>query len=128
LRHILVRHRDSKHPMDPVKHQVVTRSRAEAEALLRGALAELMKEGDHRGNSMWAAKSTPTITRVCRSTSECKSALKGGSMCGDLGWLGKKELQALGKDTEEAVRALGIAEWSDLLASEQGVHLMMRIA
>merc|ERR1711948_121012 len=99
-----------------------------AEALLRAALAELRHDGEHRGDSMWAAKSTPTIMRVVKSTSECKSSLKGGSMCGDLGWLGKKDLQAFGKDTEEAARALGIAEWSDILPSDQGVHLMMRIA
>lgn len=128
LRQILVRHKDAKHPVDPVKNRAVTHTRAEAEALLRDALLELMKDGDHRGDSMWAAKSTPRILDVCRKMSECKSALKGGSMCGDIGWLGKKELQALGKETEEAVRALAVAEWSDLLLSDHGVHLMMRIA
>jgi len=128
LRHILVRHKDAKHPLDPVKNRVATRTRAEAEAVLRETLEELLKDGDHRGDTMWAAKSTPRIISLCRSTSECKSALKGGSTCGDLGWLGKKELQALGKDAEEAIRNLAIAEWSDLLSSEQGIHLIMRIA
>lgn len=128
LRHILVRHKDAKHAMDPVKGKMATRSRAEAEEVLRRALLELLKDGEHRGDTMWAAKSTPRIIKLCRDNSECKSALKGGSTCGDLGWLGKKELQNLGKDIEEAVRNLSIAEWSDLLQSDQGVHLMMRIA
>jgi len=128
LRQILVRHKDTKHPLDPVRSRPVTRSKAEAEAVLRGALQELTKDGDHRGDSMWAAKCTPNIINVCRNTSECKSSMKGGSMCGDLGWLGKKDLQAMGKDNEEAIRNLQIAEWSDLLISEQGVHLVMRIA
>jgi serine/threonine protein phosphatase PrpC len=127
LRHILVRHRDLK-ASDPSKvHQ--TRAREDAETALRAALTELLKDGNHVGDSMWAVKSTPRILSVCKAHSECTSAQKGGSHCGDLGWLGKKDLQAMGKDfLMETVQKLRIAEWSDLLNSEHGIHLVMRIA
>lgn len=129
LRHIVVRHKDCKYPIDPLKNKPATRTPVEAEAILRDALAELLKDGDHKGDSKWAAQSTPRIMKVIREISECKSALKGGSQCGDLGWLGKKELERLGKDSfAEPVRALHVAEWSDVLHSEQGTHLVMRIA
>mmetsp|Transcript_43818 Transcript_43818/g.115748 ORF Transcript_43818/g.115748 Transcript_43818/m.115748 type:complete len:470 (-) Transcript_43818:268-1677(-) len=128
LRHIVMRYKDCKQPLDPVKNKGATRTREEAEAALRSALAELLQDGNHCGDSMWAAQSTPRILKMIRACSECKSALKGGSNCGDLGWLGKKELEKMGKDGfAEPIKALGIAEWSDLLFSEQGVHLVMRI-
>merc|ERR1711920_1019383 len=114
---------------NPNTNQQVTRTRVEAEALLRSILDELRKDGDHSGDSMWALKSTSNILRICRTHSECSSAMKGGSNCGDLGWLGKKELKTMGGAIfEEAVRNLRVAEWSDILLSDEGVHLMMRIA
>jgi len=43
--------------------------------------------------------------------------------------LSKKELQKMGQGSfAEMIFGLGIAEWSDLLFSEQGAHLMMRMA
>merc|ERR1712203_1218088 len=88
VRSILLRFKDCKHPLNPNTNQQVTRTRVEAEALLRNLLDELRKDGDHSGDSMWALKSTSNILRICRMHSECSSAMKGGSNCGDLGWLG----------------------------------------
>lgn len=129
LRQILVRHKDCKYQIDPVKNKAATRTVAEAETILRKALSELMKDGNHKGDSKWAAQSTPRIMKAIREHSECKSALKAGSQCGDLGWLGKKELECLGKDSfAEPIKNLIIGEWSDILHSEQGAHLVMRLA
>jgi len=130
LRHIVVRHRECKVPVDPLKNKVATRTPMEAETLLRETLAELLKDGNHRGDSKWAAQSTPRIMKAVQDISECKSALKGGSQRGDLGWLGKKDLERLGtKDGfADPIRALSVGEWSDVLHSEQGAHLIMRIA
>lgn len=129
LRHIVVRHRECKYPVDPLRNKPATRTPMEAESLLRAALAELLKDGCHTGDSKWAAQSTPRIMKAIQQHSECKSALKGGSQRGDLGWLGKKELERLGKETfAEPIRALSVGEWSDVLHSEQGAHLVMRIA
>jgi len=59
LRHIIVRYKDAKQAFDPLKNKAVTRTREEAEALLRETLTELLKDGDHTGDSMWAAKVLP---------------------------------------------------------------------
>lgn len=128
LRHIVVRHKDCKFPVDPLKNKPATRSQAESEEILRATLAELLKDGHHRGDTKWAANTTPRMLAAIRNNSECKSSLKGGSQCGDLGWLGKKDLERMGKDFYESVRLLGIGEWSDVLHSEQGAHLVIRIA
>lgn len=130
LRHIVVRYKDDKHGgLNPVTQKPVTRSRDDAEATLREALAELLKDGDHTGDSTWAAKVTPRILNACRQYSECRTAQKGGSSCGDLGWLNKKELQRMGQGQfADLICGLGVAEWSDLLFSVEGVHLVMRMA
>jgi len=130
LRHIVVRHRECKFPVDPLKNKAATRTPMEAETLLRETLAELLKDGNHRGDSKWAAQSTPRIMKTIQDISECKSALKGGSQRGDLGWLGKKDLERLGtkEGFADPIRALSVGEWSDVLHSEQGAHLIMRIA
>jgi len=130
LRHIVVRHRECKFPVDPLKNKAATRTPMEAETLLRETLAELLKDGNHWGDSKWAAQSTPRIMKTIQDISECKSALKGGSQRGDLGWLGKKDLERLGtkEGFADPIRALSVGEWSDVLHSEQGAHLIMRIA
>lgn len=130
LRHILVKYKDLKQPsMDIVKGKPVTRTQYEAEVLLRETLSELLKDGDHAGDSAWAAKVSPRMISACRNTSECKTAMKGGSNCGDLGWLNKKELQKMGKEGfADAIFGLGVAEWSDVVFTVEGAHLMMRMA
>merc|ERR1712014_366228 len=90
LRHIVVKYKDAKQNINPRSNKPATRSREEAEALLREALSELLKDGDHAGNAAWAAKVTPRILNACRTLSECKTAEKGGSSCGDLGWINRK--------------------------------------
>lgn len=129
LRQIVVKHKDCRFLVDEKTNKPATRSQAEAEALLRGTLAELLKDGCHSGDSKWAAQATPQILKAVREVSECKSALKGGSQCGDLGWIRRKDLEVMGKDTfAEPIKRLAIGEWSDVLHSEQGAHLVMRIA
>eukprot|EP00928_Gymnodinium_smaydae_P072406 TRINITY_DN55776_c0_g1_i1.p1 TRINITY_DN55776_c0_g1~~TRINITY_DN55776_c0_g1_i1.p1 ORF type:complete len:476 (-),score=97.19 TRINITY_DN55776_c0_g1_i1:134-1561(-) len=129
LRHVVVRYKAEKGAINPMNNKPVTRSREEAEALLRDALTELLKDGEHIGDSKFAAQVTPQMLKVFRATSECKTSIKGGSNCGDLGWLSKKELQRMGKEGfAEQVFGLGIAEWSDLVFTIEGAHLIMRMA
>merc|ERR1712039_1047545 len=125
FRNILVRYKDCKHPVDH-KGKSVTRTREDAESILRGILEELRKDGDHSGDGVWAAKSTPTIIKLCQKHSECASAVKPGASCGDLGWINKKELKSMGGAAfEDALLNLRVAEWSDILCSDHGVQLMM---
>jgi len=129
IRHIFLRYKGAKQIVETKEKKPSTLTREEAEVVLRNALTDLLKDGDHSGDKMWAAKATTRIINKCREISECKSSLRGGSNCGDLGWLARRDLERMGKDGfDEAVCALKVAEWSDVLASDQGVHLVMRIA
>lgn len=81
---------------------------------------------------------------ACKAISECQSSLKGGELAGDLGWLD----QAKGETKEPKGKAvvgaavkpqvptpvlraafeLEVGELSDLIASDIGVHLLLRTA
>eukprot|EP00929_Paragymnodinium_shiwhaense_P107848 TRINITY_DN74202_c0_g1_i1.p1 TRINITY_DN74202_c0_g1~~TRINITY_DN74202_c0_g1_i1.p1 ORF type:complete len:490 (-),score=135.90 TRINITY_DN74202_c0_g1_i1:81-1550(-) len=133
IRHILIRYKGARAIAGAKDNKPITRSREDAEVVLRNALLDLQKDGYHGGDKMWAAKATPRIINITRELSECKSSQRGGSMCGDLGWLAQRDLQNMGM-TEgkdgfwEAILQLKVAEWSDVLHSDQGCHLVMRIA
>jgi len=135
LRHILVKHRDTSQPFDPVRNQPVSRSRDEAEILLRKALRELLVESrtvrlpaDVNKAKLAALQPTPKYLSLCKELSECTTAQKGGGMCGDLGWLSSDQLNRFGPAFSEIARALGVGHWSDLASSDHGVHLLQRIA
>merc|ERR1711924_569292 len=83
------------------------------------------------------------FAKVCRNISECTSALKGAESAGDVGWLdtAKGEFVVNGgrpQDTvvqatvpPNVVKALSdrrIGEFTDLVVSNVGVHLLQRIA
>merc|ERR1711924_124183 len=63
LRHILVKYTETKQQQVALsaKGKPVTRTKDEAEALLRTTLADLLQDGDHAGDSAWAAKVTPRM-------------------------------------------------------------------
>jgi len=114
-RHILVRHKDCKEPVDRVRNnKPVTRSLAEAERILREALE--------------AIESSPEksiFTQRCKAVSECNTCLKGGEMAGDLGWMSKGQAHA---SVMAAAFALPIGHISDIVESDEGVHVLWRIA
>lgn len=114
-RHILVRHKDSKEPVDRVRNnKPVTRSLAEAERILREALE--------------AIESSPeksVFTQRCKAVSECSTSLKGGEMAGDLGWMSRGQAHAA---VEVAAFALPVGHISDIVESDEGVHVLWRIA
>jgi len=116
LRHILLKHRECKATIDKVRNKQVRRTRAEAERILRGVLEEL--EGD-RGQKKF--------TQRCRELSECQSCLKAADLAGDLGWV-KRGGEKLGETFEVAAFALQVNQLSDLVDSDQGIHILMRTA
>jgi len=131
LRHILMTHQDpSKVGSTKTK---ITRTKVEAEAMLRKASKGLRQE-------LKDSKKTPkTATELvimqgkkfnecCKELSECPSAKKGGAMCGDLGWLSMEELARMGGNLREKVDPLLPGQWSDVCTSDQGVHLIQRVA
>lgn len=114
-RQILVRHKDCKDPLDPVRSKKpVARSLAEAEAILREAL-----------DAIETATGQKVFTQKCKAVSECSSCLKGGEMAGDLGWISRGQSHAA---VEAAAFALPVGHMSDIVESDEGVHLLWRIA
>merc|ERR1719401_1852958 len=135
LRHIVVKHRDCGQPFDPVRNRPIARSREEAETMLRRALRELNQEAkqnkvpvDNAKAKLAALQPTPKYVSLCKEISECTTAQKGGGMMGDLGWLSQDQLSKFGPSFCETTKQLGVGQWSDLAGSDQGVHLLQRIA
>jgi parvulin-like peptidyl-prolyl isomerase len=77
-----------------------------------------------------ASGGASAFTIQCRAVSECDTALRGGDLAGDLGWLDRDEKKNR-KVPGPVVRAaftLNIGQLSDVVASERGVHLLLRTA
>jgi len=134
LRHILVKFVDSAKPAKPSdEKKKVTRTRQEAETLLRRAITELRKD-----QKSWTRKpkdandlvlmSSKKFTELAREMSECDSAQRGGSMCGDLGWVTPEGRAKFGQGFKDVVDVLQPGQWSDIAVSEQGLHLVQRVA
>ncbi|EJD40824.1 rotamase-domain-containing protein [Auricularia subglabra TFB-10046 SS5] len=105
--HLLVKHSGSRRPSS-WKEDNITRSKAEAEDILRGYQAQI--GGD-------AAK----FAALAQQHSDCSSHARGG----DLGWFGPGQMQ---RPFEEATYALQPGQMSDIISTESGVHLILRTA
>uniref|UniRef100_A0A7S0FCH6 Peptidylprolyl isomerase n=1 Tax=Pyrodinium bahamense TaxID=73915 RepID=A0A7S0FCH6_9DINO len=135
LRHILVKFQDGQKPAMDVSGRKVTRTRQEAEALLRRLLRELREELEELRRKPNQPKKPEELalrserfSKLCKEHSECPTSQKGGGMCGDLGWVSKDAQQKLGKDIQGAVAVLRPGDWSDIVASNDGLHIIQRIA
>jgi len=129
LRHLFVKFADGL-PKDGKKP---LRSRQEAETILRRALLELKQEVKSLKKPPKDATEIVTATskkfqELCRKSSECESAKKGGAMCGDLGWLTPEELAGMGGSFKEVMEVLMPGQFSDIAHSDQGLHLAQRVA
>jgi parvulin-like peptidyl-prolyl isomerase len=85
---------------------------------------------------------TESFTVLCRQFSECPSKLKGGDMAGDVGWLDRvKGADVIDSKKNGAVTAavvpnvilapafaLAPGKVSDIVISEEGVHVLQRTA
>lgn len=137
LRHILVRFLESPNqasrPIDN-KGMPVTRTRNDAEFLLRRAIREL--DAELRGPGKRTPKDvnekvmmeSKKFAELCREMSECQTAKKGGAMCGDLGWMAPDVLLKMGANFKDNVDALKPGQWSDITQSTEGLHLLQKIA
>ena len=66
-------------------------------------------------------KSFEDFVKVAKERSECRSAANGG----DLGFFGLGDMQ---KSFEDAAFALQTGEISDLVDSDSGIHIILRLA
>lgn len=120
VRHILLKHSECKSTTDKVRNKQVTRTRSEAERILRAVLEEC--EVDPKN-------SVAAFTQRCKDLSEYPSSSGAEDLVGDLGWVkpGKNE-QTFGASFDEAVFSLQIGQLSDLIDSDHGIHIFLRTA
>ncbi|CAK8990714.1 unnamed protein product [Durusdinium trenchii] len=131
LRQILLRVKPGAGPpvMDPIRRSQVKRTQEEAEAEMLEILLKLEADG------------MKSFQKVCREVSQCPSALKGGDLAGDMGWLDRVKGVGIQQDkAKQGVRPqvpaavlkaafeLQVGEVHDLVSTEIGVHLLQRTA
>lgn len=119
-KHILIKHSGSQaSSSDRTKGKPAKRSLAEAEALALQTIYQI-SYGD-----------ASAFTKRCREDSECETAMRGGDLAGDLGWLDKDPKKNKAKIPVGVVRAafaLQVGQLSDVVVSERGVHIITRTA
>jgi len=71
---------------------------------------------------------SPKFIKLCKELSECETAKNGGGMLGDMGWLSEPKLLSFGRSFLEISKALQTGQWSDLVRTEHGVHILQKIA
>lgn len=132
-RRVLIKYTGCRKASDPVRRKPVRRSLAEAEASMLQVLSAL-EEARARGGT---AAAEAAFTQQCRAISECTSSLKGGDLAGDIGWLKLPEIKpgekipkelALRMQTIRTALSLAVNEVSDIVVSDDGVHLLKRAA
>mmetsp|Transcript_114395 Transcript_114395/g.323370 ORF Transcript_114395/g.323370 Transcript_114395/m.323370 type:complete len:522 (-) Transcript_114395:73-1638(-) len=130
VRQILVRawRGVGQEPTDPIKRKIVRRAPEEAEAQMLQVLDELLRDG------------CTGFTNACKASSECQSALKGGELAGDLGWIDRdkgvdaQQLNAraikpiIPAPVLKAALELEVGQLGDLVTSDLGTHLLLRSA
>lgn len=113
VRHLLLRHRQLR--PDPMVRREASRTAQEAEEAALAALEELLAAQDPDRQFL----------KLCRELSDCQSATQPGALAGDLGWLGRGQQEQV---LEDAIWGLGMKEFSDVLTSSRGVHIIQRLA
>jgi len=102
----------------------VTRSPPEAETEIVALLRELLtSQPDANGNV--DVQRSEAFRKLCQQRSECSSADNAGKLCGDLGWVSRGQGDA---NFEQAALTLRIGEFSDVITTSRGIHLIQRIA
>lgn len=134
LRHILVRYADPREAdVKGMARERITRTRQEAESLLRKVINELRQSIKECKKAPKNATELVNLTskkfaELCREHSECESARKGGATCGDLGWVTAEERSRMGGAFKEVIDVLAPGQLSDIAASDSGLHLVQRVA
>lgn len=110
--HIIRKHSGSRRPSS-WREETITCSREEAREFLDQLRTQLV--------DLATTKQRNTFMKLAKEHSDCGSAKKGG----DLGSFGRGKMQ---KAFEEASFALGINELSQVVSTDSGEHLILRIA
>lgn len=106
VRHLLVKHRDSRRPLN-WRDEEITRTKEEAIELLKKYI-DMLNAGE------------TTFEDLASKYSDCSSAKRGG----DLGLFERNQMQ---KPFEDAAFNLDIGEMSSIVETDSGVHVIKRI-
>ncbi|KAI9996785.1 hypothetical protein PInf_000047 [Phytophthora infestans] len=116
--HILVKHSGSRRPSS-WRQENITRSKAVAEAKAGGIRDKLL--ACMEANARPAEALRELFEAIAKEESDCSSAKRGG----DLGPFTRGKMTP---SFEKAAFALKVGELSDLVESDSGVHVILRIA
>mmetsp|Transcript_92967 Transcript_92967/g.268475 ORF Transcript_92967/g.268475 Transcript_92967/m.268475 type:complete len:801 (-) Transcript_92967:98-2500(-) len=111
LRHVLFRHQQLRVADPAARREGAARNAAEAEAAAVATLQALIADPSSFG-------------KVCRERSDCQTATQPGNMTGHLGWVGRGEQEPA---LEEAAFHLEANEFSDLVTTSRGIHIVQRL-
>eukprot|EP00299_Pterocystis_sp_00344_P012143 c5787_g1_i4.p1 GENE.c5787_g1_i4~~c5787_g1_i4.p1 ORF type:complete len:119 (-),score=23.73 c5787_g1_i4:172-528(-) len=112
--HLLVKHSGSRRPQswrDPTGEQITKRSKAEAINILQAYRQQILADSDP----------VEKFAALASEVSDCSSARNGG----DLGNFGRGDMQ---KPFEDATYALKVGQFSDIVETDSGVHIILRTA
>ena len=110
--HLLVKHAGSRNPVSSADKKrtgntaKVTRTKAEAIALLEGYAREIEEDGKH-------------FSDLAKAHSDCSSYARGGD-------LGRFAFEKMQRPFSEAAFALKVGEVSGVVDTDSGVHIIMR--
>lgn len=111
LRHILFRHQQIRTPDPLARREGAARGPSEAEVAALSALERLLADKN-------------AFIKLCKELSDCRTADQPGNLAGHLGWVVKGEQE---QSFDEVVFELGMNEFSDLVTTSRGVHLVQRL-
>lgn len=111
LRHILFRHQQLRNADHAARREGTSRGPGEAEAAALACLEKLQA-------------SPSSFAKLCRELSDCHTAEQPGNLTGHLGWVAKGEQEA---SLDEATFVLEMNEFSDVVTSSRGVHILQRL-
>lgn len=111
IRHILFRHPQVRIADPAARREGSAKGPLEAENIALSTLEQLLSNPN-------------AFVKLARELSDCTSAEQPGNLAGHLGWIGRGEQeQAL----EEAAFCLDKDEFSDVVTTSRGVHVLQRI-
>ncbi|KAF4323394.1 hypothetical protein BBO99_00003147 [Phytophthora kernoviae] len=117
--HILVKHSGSRRPSS-WRQETITRSKAVAEAKAGGIREKLVACAEsHPDRSFEAMREL--FEEIAKEESDCSSAKRGG----DLGPFTRGKMTP---SFEKAAFALKVGNLSDLVESDSGIHVILRVA
>lgn len=133
LRHILVKFHEGPKPHPDPKCKWASRSRPDAEKMLRKAIIEIRQDQKEwpkapKDLTELIFLSSKKFTQLARQLSDCQTALKGPPSCGELGWLTQEDRARKGEQFKELCDVLQPGHWSDIVATTEGLHLVQRVA